>query len=477
MTIRKRLTLSNIIMIVVPVVITALVGAASLIGMYFAMHNGGISFEESSDFHKTVTVASAEFYEIFEHGTESRKDRVSALGNIINKESMLLVVYEDGKEFYSTGNPLLRSRSAERSAAEFGNKSFISSDNVQLFYYTTDSDGLQYDMYIYNTASSARNHTVKAVFIASVAAIIAAMALSIIFTNRFLIKFVFKKIDEPLNILTAGVNQISMGNLDHRLEYDRNDEFLPVCRSFNDMAERLKRSVELAQKNEENRKELLLDISHDLRTPLTAIQAYVEGLMDGVAQTPEMQRKYLETIKRKTTDIEKMVASLFAYSKLDMEEFETHIEDIGAQALLNEIVGPVKDEYEKNGLNINIAPCEGVRLKADRELMLRVVINLIENSLKYKSKQSGNMLISASSQGGKVILSFEDDGPGVPEDKLDKIFDVFYRTDEARCNTGGGSGIGLAFVKKAVEAMGGRVYAGKSLLGGLAIMIETEEAL
>lgn len=90
--------------------------------------------------------------------------------------------------------------------------------------------------------------------------------------------------------------------------------------------EPLERSVEPARRNEENRKELLLDISHDLRSPLTSIRAYVEGLSDGVASTPEMQKRYLDTIKRKTEDIEKMVSALFAYSKLNMEEFEINMD-------------------------------------------------------------------------------------------------------------------------------------------------------
>ena len=127
---------------------------------------------------------------------------------------------------------------------------------------------------------------------------------------------------EPLELLSYGVDQISRGNLDYRFEYSNDDEFLPVCTAFNGMAERL----ELARRNEENRKELLLDISHDLRSPLTSIRAYVEGLSDGMASTPEMQKRYLDTIKRKTEDIEKMVSALFAYSKLDMEEFEINMD-------------------------------------------------------------------------------------------------------------------------------------------------------
>lgn len=476
MTVKKRLTQSNVIMILVPVIITSLIIACCACGAYIVLRSrSGIAFEKSGDFRKTVTVASEEFHEMFEHGTDSKKARISSLANIINKETMFLIVYEDGKEFYKNGNVMLQSKTAESSAAELGNNSFLSSGDIQLYHYETVSQSMRYDMYIYNLAVNNNNNLIEKVAAVSVAVIIAAVVISIFFTNRFLIKFVFKKIEEPLTLLADGVSQISNGNLDYRLEYYENDEFLPVCDSFNDMAERLKKSVELTKKNEENRKELLLDISHDLRTPLTAIQAYVEGLMDGVAQTPEMQKKYLETIKRKTIDIDKMVSSLFAYSKLDMEEFETNIEPIRLSDFLSDSVGSMREEYEKKGLNIIIAKCDDVVIKADAQLLQRVTVNLLENSLKYKEKPTGNVLITATADGKRALLKFEDDGPGVEDDKLDKIFNVFYRTDRARSNTGSGSGIGLAFVKKAVESMNGRVYAERASLGGLAIVIETEE--
>lgn len=479
MTVKKRLTQSNIIMILVPVVITSLIIACCACGAYIFMRGrSGIGFEESADFQKTVVTASEEFHEMFEHGTESKKQRISSLAGIINKESMFLIVYEDGMEFYKSGNALLQNHSAEKSAAQLGNNAFLSTDLIQLYHYETVSENIKYDLYIYNTAVADNGRALKAVAAVSAAVIVAAIALSLFFTNRFLIKFVFKKIEGPLTLLSKGVEEISRGNLDYRLEYTENDEFLPVCNSFNDMAERLKKSVELTKKNEENRKELLLDISHDLRTPLTAIQAYVEGLIDGVAQTPEMQKKYLETIKRKTTDIDKMVSSLFAYSKLDMEEFEPKIASIDIYKFLSDTVGGMRDEYEKSGLNILISKCDGITVKADADLLKRVTVNLLENSLKYKTKPVGNMLISVLTSNKKAFIKFEDDGPGVDDDKLEKIFNVFYRTDEARSNTGGGSGIGLAFVKKAVESMNGTVHAERSSLGGLAIIIEaeTEEA-
>ncbi|GHU77973.1 hypothetical protein AGMMS49992_27380 [Clostridia bacterium] len=143
----------------------------------------------------------------------------------------------------------------------------------------------------------------------------AGVVLIIYFTNRFLTKFVFRKIEQPLDMLSQGVRQIKNGNLDHRIEYEGQDEFQPVCEDFNEMAVRLKTSVDETLKNEQSRKELIAGISHDLRSPLTSIKAYVEGLIDGVAVTPEAQREYLHTIKTKTDDISKMVHSSFSFPR------------------------------------------------------------------------------------------------------------------------------------------------------------------
>ena len=477
MTIKKRLTLSNIIMIVSLIGAIAVFGIGSLVTVYCTLHGGnGLSFKESADFRRTVSMLSGDMYELFEHGDKSVLSRVSAIGNIINNDSMYMCVYEDGAVFYTAGNKELADTQLEQSAKSFGSNSFVSNENIELFYYCDDAIGSDFEMYIYNTEGQKTDAAVKNVLVLSGVIIAAASVLTVLITNHLLNNFVFKKIARPLDLLSHGVSEISKGNLDYRLSYKENDEFRPVCESFNEMAVRLKSSVELAQRNEESRKELQLDISHDLRTPLTAIQAYVEGLTDGIAKTPEMQKKYLETIKRKTTEIEKMVSALFAYSKLDMDELETDIRDIELDGFLN---GTVKDEYDEylaRGLRITVQDSGGLRVKADAELLERMSANLLENSCKYKNKEVGNADVFCREKESTVEIIFADDGPGVEEALLSKIFDVFYRTDKARSNTGNGSGIGLAFVKKAAEAMGGNVRAEKSASGGLAVIIELPKA-
>ncbi len=472
MTVKKRLAISNIIMIVMPVIITLLVGVICMGGIYITLHNSnGFGFENGGEFYNTSQAVSGMLYEVFDNGCEDAKSRLEAVGNIIDKETTFVQVYENGNEFYKVGNEQLADKALMASAQSIGGNAFVSNENYEIYYYCGSADNNDYELYLCSSNNHQDNTRVKYVFIVSAVLVILAIIFSITFTNRFLTRFVFKKIEELLDILSNGVNEISKGNLDYRLSYSKEDEFLPVCIAFNDMAGRLKKSVELTQRNEENRKELLLDISHDLRSPLTSIQAYVEGLIDGVADSPQMRDKYLQTIKRKTTDIEKMVSALFTYSKLDMEEFSLNEEKTVLPDFMEAALESVRDEYAAKGLNVRFVNSEKISVLADKDLLNRITFNILDNSLKYKNKEKARCEIKLSRENDYCKIELADNGAGVDDESLGKLFEVFYRTDKARSNTGNGSGIGLAFVKKAVLAMGGSVKAENNEYGGLSIII------
>jgi len=296
------------------------------------------------------------------------------------------------------------------------------------------------------------------------------------FTNRFLTKFVFKKIQQPLDLLSSGVHQISEGNLDHKITYTEQDEFKPVCEAFNNMAAQLKASVGEVQKNEQNRKELLAGISHDLRSPLTSIKGFVEGLLDGVANTPESQREYLQIIKQKTDDINNMVSQLFYYSKMDMGNYPTNAEVLNVANEIKDFVSASQEEYRAKGLIIDVGGMSTERYILADPLQLRSVFaNILGNSAKY-AKREGNdtarALINCVADNGTVRIIFEDDGIGVSENVLPKMFDAFYRADPSRNNPNQGSGLGLAIAAKALERMNGGIYAENIKAGGLRIVVE-----
>ncbi|MCL2826311.1 MAG: HAMP domain-containing histidine kinase [Eggerthellaceae bacterium] len=296
-------------------------------------------------------------------------------------------------------------------------------------------------------------------------------------TNRFLTRFVFKRIKQPLEMLSDGVRQISEGNLDHRIAYFEEDEFKPVCEDFNDMAARLKASVEEVQRNEESRKELLAGISHDLLSPLTSIKGFVEGLLDGVADTPQARREYLEIIRQKTDDINHMVSQLFIYSKMDMGNYPIHPEMLDIARELADFVSASREEYRAKGLVVELTcALEGCLVFVDQLQLRSVFANILNNSIKYKEKDAARVAIGATERDSLVSIVFEDDGPGVSEGELEKIFGAFFRSDPSRNNPHEGSGLGLAIAAKAVERMNGKVKAANGEGGGLRLTIEIPQA-
>jgi len=294
----------------------------------------------------------------------------------------------------------------------------------------------------------------------------------VVITNRLLTKYVFNKIMQPLKVLSDGVQHISEGDLDYRIDYSAKDEFNPICDAFNNMAAQLKSSIEEVKKNEQNRKELFAGISHDLRSPLTSIKALVEGLIDGVAAKPEAQQRYLSNIKRKTEDINNTISQLFLYSKMDMGNYPTNPEKIDIGKEIKDFVKASQEEYMTKGLVVKIVGLPSkVNVYADPLQLRSVFVNLLDNSAKYKKHDTAIAKIICSDESDNVRLVFEDDGMGVSEEALSKLFEVFYRTDPSRSNPHQGSGLGLAITQKTIERMNGSICAENVAGGGLRMII------
>jgi signal transduction histidine kinase len=290
------------------------------------------------------------------------------------------------------------------------------------------------------------------------------------FINLLLTFRIIRNILNSLKILSEGVRQVHSNNLAYRIAYHADDEFHPVCEAFNEMAGRLEKSVAQQHKDEANRRELIAGISHDLRTPLTSIKGCLEGLETGVASTPEMKKHYFTTVKRKTSDMEHIIEQLFLFSKLDMNEFPLSLRRVALMPVIADMIEEAAQEYDGRGLDIHIAESrQDVVVSADTLLLRNVLINILENSVRYKTKKRAFMEISADIVNNSVFLRFTDDGPGVPAETLEKLFDVFYRSDPSRNKKG--SGIGLAISRKIIELMGGTIHAELPDSGGLAVVI------
>ena len=290
--------------------------------------------------------------------------------------------------------------------------------------------------------------------------------------NRTLTRFVSKRITTPIERLVSGVHELQDGNLDFRIQYDYNDEFKSVCTDFNKMAQHLSDMVTARQKDEESRKELIAGISHDLRTPLTSIKAYVEGLEKGVASTPQSQKRYIETIKSKAEDLEHIINQLFLFSKLEIGEFPLKTERVEIGEVLSGFLYEVENEYENKGLSIAfVENSNKLYIEIDIVQFRNVLYNIFENSVKYKTNHMVNSKITCDENNDNIVISITDDGPGVQDDTIDKLFDVFYRSDVSRKNPSSGSGLGLAIARKTIERLGGAIRAENAPSGGLAIII------
>ncbi|MFC2662520.1 MAG: histidine kinase dimerization/phospho-acceptor domain-containing protein, partial [Eubacterium sp.] len=323
MTIKKRLALSNVLMILVPVVITLIIALACL-GMIISMisHGQGLSFDDNADFYQAGSGLAASVIQTLKTSPDTRASLLNKLTSMIDKQNMSLAVFCNGKPFYQYGKKSSSDSKLVKTVDKLGNTATATDNKRGVYAVNRQIGDNYYSIYIFSKVSHLTYSTLKKAIVTSAVILLAVIVLAIIFTDRFLIRFVFRRIEDPLDTLAEGVHAIGEGNLDYRIQYDRKDEFLPVCQDFNKMADHLQMSIEEVQKHEESRKVLLADISHDIRSPLTSILAYVEGLMDGIAQTDEMRNKYLRTIHDKALAIQGMISQIFMFSKMDLDQYK-----------------------------------------------------------------------------------------------------------------------------------------------------------
>ena len=294
-------------------------------------------------------------------------------------------------------------------------------------------------------------------------AIVAILVLLI--TACLLIGWIYTGINVPLMKLRKATHNIAEGNLDFTLEVDGNDEVSDLCRDFEEMRRRLCESNEEKIQYDRESKELISNISHDLKTPITAIKGYVEGIMDGVADTPEKMDHYIRTIYNKANDMDRLINELTFYSKIDTNRIPYTFNKINVSSYFEDCCEEVGLDLESKNIDFSYFNYvdENVEVIADAEQMKRVINNIIGNSVKYMDKPKGRINIRVKDVGDFVQIEIEDNGKGIGPKELPYIFDRFYRTDASRNSSMGGSGIGLSIVRKIVEDHGGKIWATSKL--------------
>lgn len=291
--------------------------------------------------------------------------------------------------------------------------------------------------------------------------VLMSMSVILIFTAVSVGLWIYRSIASPLVKLRKATQNIKEGNLDFVLEVDGDDEFAELCRDFEEMRVRLKESAEEKLLLDKENKELISNISHDLRTPITAVKGYVEGIMDGVADTPEKMDRYVRTIYNKTIEMDHLINELTFYSKIDTNRIPYTFSKLNVADYFSDCVEEVGLELETRGIQLMYANDvkRDVLVIADGEQIRRVINNIISNSIKYMDKEHGTIKITVKDVGDFIQVEIEDNGKGINQKELAYIFDRFYRTDVSRNSSKGGSGIGLSIVRKIMEDHGGKVWA------------------
>ena len=319
----------------------------------------------------------------------------------------------------------------------------------------TESDGTVYDISITDSADSqGRVHVMAKDLFISAFVILISVALVVGL-------WVYRSIAVPLVKLKKATQNIKEGNLDFVLDVEGKDEFSELCQDFEEMRRRLKESTEEKNLMEKENRELISNISHDLKTPITAVKGYVEGIMDGVADTPEKMDRYVRTIYNKTNEMDHLINELTFYSKIDTNRIPYTFNKLNVEDYFADCAEEVGLELETRGIELVYANYveKDVMVIADGEQIRRVIHNIISNAIKYMDKPKGIIQIRIKDVGDFIQIEIEDNGKGIGPKDLPYIFDRFYRTDVSRNSSKGGSGIGLSIVKKILEDHGGKVWA------------------
>lgn len=293
------------------------------------------------------------------------------------------------------------------------------------------------------------------------------------FLTNLLFAFIFSKsILSPLARLQAAAGEISMGNLDYEVIEEGDIEIKELCRSFEQMRIKLKKSVYTQMKYDDNRKMLVSSISHDLKTPITSIKGYVEGIIDGVASTPEKVEKYLRTVYSKADQVDSMIDDLLLYSKLDLNQIPFNFERTDIVKYFEDCIAENEHELEKADIKLklenSVKECRYAMI--DRERVRRVIINILDNAKKYMNKPEGRIDIILRESSSSIIVEIKDNGAGIPGESLQHIFDRFYRADTARSRVSG-SGLGLAIARQIIEGHNGKIWVKSRENEGTSIMI------
>lgn len=477
MSIKLRLILSNIAMITVPIILFFFASLLLMIVFLGDIREMANFLPESHNYHKTKQQDSLLFFKLKEKSVMNPDELMSteyllSLNDQLNEIKTGLLVRKDNEIYYLTAGltnvkaanfPEFGTEANYRSLEQIGDQTFAIKQHD--FYL---KDGSEISLFLMKDASP-WNKFVRTFF----PILFGLCLLILIVTNGLLSYFVSKSIIKPLDRLKTAARFIKDGNLDHSIVTNRNDEIGQLTQAFEEMRIQLNESNNIQKEYEENRKQLIANISHDLKTPITSIKGYIEGIRDGVADTPEKRAHYIKTIYTKSVDMDILIDELFLFSKLDLGKIPFKFEKIDIKDYLMDYFEELSFDLRKQNVDIDFQydPTGNYSVLADRDKFKRVLGNIVDNSIKYMEKVKKELNIALISNTESVDIIIADNGPGIPEESLPLIFNHFYRAEQSRSKLTGGSGLGLAIARMIVEEHNGTIQVESNLKVGTKITV------
>lgn len=389
-------------------------------------------------------------------------DYLKEMNQELEERAAFLIVMKEEKLFYSGANMAerLQEKLPEYSDYVTGSENgFYIGGNIQVYVKQLDfqmQSGEQCSLFLVMDMLSLMPEMERLL-----RDVVIAIILILIATSALLILWIYRSMVMPLAQMQIATQNIKEGNLDYELTIEVDDELGQLCRDFEEMRMRLKTTAEETVENDRRNKELISNISHDLKTPITTIKGYVEGIMDGVADTPEKMERYIRTIYNKANEMDRLIDELTLYSRIDANRIPYNFKQISVKDYFDDCAEDLSMELGNREISFTYINevASGVKFVVDDEQLERVINNIISNAVKYMDKAQKKIIFSVNDTGDYIQVNLTDNGKGVPREELMRIFERFYRTDASRNSATGGSGIGLSIAQKIIEEHGGRIWA------------------
>lgn len=490
MKIRNRLITAFVIMIGLPFILiitaagTIIYYTISNVNNYYDVENASTHILTNPNYFviDSINGIYEEIKEVIDDNPDKLLDNqyIKEVNKKLEKKSSFLAILSEGKVIY-TGN---RSR-LEQIQSELPVTSLYNTEGDSGLYFDendpfllrktnfTFKNGKQGSFLIVTSIETLLPQVKRSIY-----GLVICIIATIFFTAFCLVAWLYRGMIQPLNILKTGIYRMKNGDLDFKVQGNSDDEIGRICDDFEDMRKQVKLLMEERLEYEEQMKMLISNISHDLKTPITAIKGYAEGIIDGVADTPEKRDKYLKTIYTKANDMTYLVDELSFYSKIDTNKIPYNFKKINLDQYFTDCINDLVLDLEVKGIDLeyNNTVDKNAEVIIDIEQLKRVINNVVGNCVKYMDKDRGKIEIRLGKKDKWIQVEFCDNGKGIAKEELSRVFERFYRADQSRNSSNNGSGLGLAIAKKIIEEHGGEIWAESEEGKGTCIIFILEEA-